>query len=987
MYSVKPLGLNIKDNDRDVLDGSLQESINMQWRDGSFKPIPERIITEINVTGYRNIILHKVGDENTINVLGFKAVAGSKHFLAYDLAGYLGGDVVGGYVLEWFGTITNGTYVSQTAIQIPFVMTPGMSYVILNGICYFMGNGLSEEEQYFVRIEFDEVNSEYKTYDMYAWKSLIPFYPYQSDVVLSAPNKTYNAFSQCGLVLIRFALVLKSGEVVLHSPIYGYLMYGINRSTETFKKDDVIKNIHSLINLDLSFADMDLFDQEISAINVYASTPDYESKFLQDYTDTYNIAYLFKLSDIKGKLSKKAEEPFYLVKTINAPTSSEKLLLTVGSFDTDIVLPDEGTRTYSRVDIASIADGEIMPVDNFSYHKLYGKITSYNGRLVVKRPTTVLSGGHIRALARLSVGSDQAFSMITEDGTLNGVSYAIDKAIEYFGAKVYTRGILSYPDARASLVGANNLTGEDIRLFKCRKNTAHNMSCNFDISDAGEKYISFVVDPGDASKLKSTTDYCIYITYDNTVNTDSAGTVTYDVPVEDLALTVYVPDVIDLTKPITALTKKYWEEIDRLLPWEYEPEEYSVDNGGPGGTGRFVFTFAPQEFLKLTYVSAGVPIVPDVPVVAPSVLDANTKYSSENRVQFSQAGEFKVWPAINSYRIGEGKVMSLGIGSVNPSESQVISPIIIGTTDGTYTVNLDPMGNNFIASITRSKNIPFISEEILEIDNDILFISDQGLMVYSNGDFQNLTAQYFPQQGDGDYPSQDNVFSGYNLLTSDFFGGAGNPYVFDDIVNYMKGAIMAYDGRRKNVWCSNPSRNFSLVYNLDTKQWGMSTIVLSEKQELFSIMNTEYGDIYSRYLVRKAGEANLLILSGEDLTKEVFYHILTRPIKFQNIDEYKVLPRMISRTLLLRNSISGYVSIGLWGTQEVNKYKKSIPLAVKKDDRNAVFPNNMRYHLPVDCRKGKYKTITVLQAGKSLPESYISSFDFDIYLVDNTKMR
>lgn len=983
MYSVRPLGLNIKDNDRDVPDGSLQESINMQWRDGSFKPIPERIITEINASGYRNIILHKVGDENTINVLGFKAVVGSEHFLAYDLAGYLGGYVVDGYVLEWFGTITNGTYVSQTAIQLPFVMTPGMSYVILNGICYFMGNGLTEEEQYFVRIEFDEVNSEYKVYDMYAWKSLIPFYPYQSEVKLLAPKNTYQAFTKCGLVLVRFALVLKTGEVVLHSPIYGCLMYGLNRSATALKRGDIINNIHTFINLDLSFADMTLFNEEISAINVYATTPYYETKFLEDLTGNYTAATAFKDSDIKGKFKIKAEEPFYLIKTIDAPVSNDKILLTVGGFDNDIILPaitPFSETIYSKIDANTISAGEIMPVDNFSYHKLFGKITSYNGRLVIKRPVTLLSGGHIRALATLTSNSNVGFSIDTEDGRLYGISYQIDKSIQFTTEKTLIRGLLSYPDRRTSLVYANDGVGNNLRMFKCRGNNAHNMACSFDIYSASDNVFGIQEYATDTTKLQTSTNYSVYISYQNIVGATGGDYINYVVPLAQIdgRDAFEVPDVIDLEKDCyVSSAQMYIRNVD-----------YTVDNAGTGGVGRFVFVVPPTKPFNLSYYtpitesSAG-----EIPTVAPSALDANTKYSSENRVQFSQIGEFKVWPAANSYRIGNGKVMNLGVGSVDPSESQVISPIIIGTTDGVYTVNLDPMGNNFIASITKTKNIPFISEEILDIDQSILFVSDQGLMVYSNGDFQNLTEAYFPQQGNGNYPSQDNVFSGYNLLTYDFFGGAGNPYEFDDIVNYMKGAIMAYDGRRRNVWCSNSSQNFSLVYNLDTKQWGMSTLVFSEKQELFSIIDTVYGEVYSRYLVKKAGENNLLILSGEDLTKEVFYHVLTRPIKFQNVDDYKVLPRMISRTLLLRNSISGFVSIGLWGTQEVNKYKKSIPLAVKKDDRSAIFPNNMRYDLPVDCRKGKYKTITLLQAGKALPESYIASFDFDIYKVDNTKMR
>lgn len=896
MYSVRPLGLNIKDNDRDVLDGSLQESINMQWRDGSFKPIPERLVSEINAAGYKNVILHKIGDENSINVLGFNESA-SSNFLAFDLAGYLGGEASGGNVLEWIGTITNGVYSTRPTLQLPFVRTLGMSFTILNGIMYFMGDGSNPSEQYYIRVEFDEATQSYKTFDMYAWKSLIPFYPYQLPVKISAPKNTYQAFTQCGLVLIRFALVLKTGEVVLHSPIYGSLMFGINRSTTAIKKGDLIQNIHSLINLNLDFADMTLFNNEISAINVYASTPYYETKFTQDLTGNFKANEVFKASDVKGKFKIKAEEPFYLIKTIEAPVANDKILLTVGSFDSDITLPAITPfleTIYSKIDANTIAAGEIMPVDNFSYHKLYGKITSYNGRLVVKRPITLLSGGHMRALATLSGISNTAFSITTEDGQLDGVSYEIDKSV-FFSVNDTTqvRGLLSYPDSRASLVGANYpLSSNNIRQFKCRKNNLHNLSCAFDIYDASAGVFSIRQKTSDKTRLETSASYSLFIIYNNHVST-----------------------------------------------------------------------------------------------VVPSSSDANVKYSSENRIQFSQAGEFKVWPAINSYRVGEGKVMSLGIGSVNPSESQVISPIIIGTTDGTYTVNLDPMGNNFIASITRSKNIPFVSEEVLEIDNDILFVSDQGLMVYSNGDYQNLTIDYFPQQGDGDYPTQDNVLPGYDLLTSDFFGVNGNPYVLDDIVNYMKGAVLAYDSRRRNIWCSNPNYNFSMVFNLDMKQWGMSTMVFDEKQEVFSTLNTAQGQIYSRYMVKKVGTNNLLILSGEDLNQEVFYHVLTRPMKFQNTDDYKVLPRMISRTLLLRSSSDGYVSIGLWGVQEVNKYKKSIPIAIKKDDRNDVYPNNQRYHLPVDCRKGKYKTIVLLQAGKALPESYISSFDFDIYLVDNNKIR
>lgn len=892
MYSVKPIGLNTKDNDRDVPDGSLLESINMQWRDGAFKPIPERIISEINASGYKNIIFHKVGDENRINVLGFNEGSGGSIFLAFDLSGYLGGSAAGGNILEWFGTITDGVYSPKTITQIPFVRTPEMSFTILNGLIYFMGSGSTTTEQYYVKLEFDETTEAYNLFDMYAWKTLIPFYPLQGDIVISAPNKTYNVLSSCGVILYRFALVLKSGEVVMHSPIYASTIYGLNRSDDAIAKDDLIQNIHSAINLNLEFIDTDLFLDEISAINIYASVPHYVTKLTEASTATY--AKQFPYIPDFDITAKKAEELFYLVKTIDIYTTS-KILFKAGFIDSDVVFDFENN--YFSVDVDTIAAGELMPVDNFSYHRVFGKIGSYSGRLDVVRPITVLSGGHQRALATGSTDSIEGYSILTEDGTQEKILSATDKNLNVglLGSTI-SRGILSYPDNRAFAIGLYEPTELKVYFTKSRKNASHNLSCGFAYSMSYTfltvNAITLVVDPADSAKLKAMVNYDCQFSY-----IGSFGGIT-----DDLTLSI-------------------------------------------------------------------------------------GKYSSENRIQFSQVGEFKVWPALNSYRVGEGKVMSIGTGSVNPSESQIISPLIIGTSDGIYTANLDPSGSVFIASITKTKHIPFISEEILEIDMNILFISDQGLMVFSDGDTDNLTEKFFPQQGDGDYPPRNNIFTDYDTLTDDFFGEGGNVYLLDDIVKYMRGCLMAYDSRRRNIWCSNPAYGFSLVYNLDTRQWGMSTLVFDEKQELFSIINTDEGEIYTRYMVKKLGADNLLILSGEDLTSEVFYHVLTRPIKFQNIDDYKVLPRMISRTLLVRDSLDAYFSIGLWGQQEVNKYKKSIPLAIKKDSRVAVYPDDMRYHIPVDCRKGKYKSITVLQAGKTLPESYISSFDFDIYMVDNKKMR
>jgi hypothetical protein len=902
MYRVSPKSINTKNTDRDIEDGFLQESINLQWRDDALRPIPERLISTIDVSGYTNIILHKVSDENQINVLGFEIGSTSLGGdLALDIAGYLGGGSSQAGYLKWIGEIVDGVYTAKTTpITITeIVKTDGMSFTILNGLVYFMGDGSASDEQYYLRLQYNISDDVYETKNMYAWKNLIPFYPVQSNVNLIAPRDSVNVFSQCGLIPIRIALVLNSGEIVLHSPIYNYFMYGLNRSDAQIDKDTIIQNIHTFINLDFEFSDSQLFDEEISAINIYAGIPYYETKLKEDYatggTNAYYNALVVDDSTAKGELQQRAEKPFYLVKTIDAPTD-DKLLLTVDELDSDITY----NGTYSKVDVATIAAGEIMPVDNFTYHELFGKITSFNGRQIVEKPKTILSEGHIRSLALEEVISEVGFKINTEDGNIDGIAYQIDKALRATfsgGINVHCRGLLSYPDAQASYAGGGYAEDSIMYLYKCRKNVAHNISCAFNMKDV--RWNGFGVLGYSTSDLITETDYYSTIVYDQ-------------------------PDI--------------------LIP-------------------------RPHAIVQAGYIS-------------------------ENRAQFSSPGEFSVWPAANSYRIGEGKILNIGFNSVDPRDADITAPLIVGTSDGVYTINFDPTGNNLVASITKTANTPYISEETLLVSDEklkisgmILFVSDKGLMAINNGDVINLTEDFFPEQGNGDFPDPNTVYPNYNTLTNAYFGGS-NPYALIDIVDYMKDAIFAYDARRNSIWCCNSSKNFSMIFNLRMAMWGLSTTVFSEKTELFSLLNTAEGDIYSRYLVKSSSNNNLLILSGEDPDTEVIYHMLTRPIKMQYPNNYKKLKGLFSRCELFRAvAATGYFSFGAWGKQDHNKKKVSIPITAKSDSSASVYPNNVRQDIPIGWSKGKYKSVVILQGGQTLPDSSIDSIDFDALLVNEIRTR
>lgn len=836
MYELQPKGLNIKDNDRNVPDGFLQESINLQWKDGSYKPIPSLLDSGITNTLTSNkIILHKVSDEDVVNVLAIFPGSG----------------------LKWMGYIENGVYnaIAPTTVSgFPIVTDfDSLSFTILNGIIYFM----SVTQEFYYSVEFDETivaSGIYIARDMYEWKGNYPLF--KSGTFGGLIPTGYSAFF-CGMLLMRYTFVLDTGEEVLHSPIYPYKVQAAVPTGAS--SGDTLSNIHTVILLSLSFG-VSISDR-IVGLNVYTTTIKSMSK--------YGSALVS--SEIPGKIKSMISDNMYLVASLDindviSPNFSA-IMITVGDF---ILNPFTGI----IVDSNTLPSGKSIPIDNFTHHKLFGRITSSNGRLVISSPKVKMTNGYLLSCCREQAAGGWStlknnFTAKTEDGLVYG-SYESQSSFDA-DSSVF-RGVVSYPDYRATVVSLQT-TGTSSGFYKYYLNPkpSINMSTNFDIT----------------SILTISDLYNIHMNY------------------------------------------------SVLSAW--------IESG-------------------------------------------DSQYTSNNRIQFSEFGEFSVWPVLNSYRVGEGKIVFVGSNSIDPSNTDYISPLLIGTSDGVYTANFDPTGVNLIQSITKAANLPALSDKNILIDQNLIYVSDKGLIVVNNGKVINITEEYFPEFGNGNFPDNNTVYPNYTLLTPypspDL---SGDDFQITDIIDYMKGALFAYDGRRNNVWCSNPTESFSLIYNLKSRQWTMCTTVFDEVIDFGGLIDTANGEIYSRYLVVVDGIVR--ILSSENLTSKVYTHLLTRPIKMQSPEQYKKIQSLFSRCELYRDDANGYFTFGIWGKQDLNKDKVNIPLAAYVDDTSNSFPGNIRQNIPVGNMKGKYKSITILQGGYVLPNSSIDNYEIIAIAVENNKIR
>ena len=68
-----------------------------------------------------------------------------------------GAGAVYGTGLTWFGSIVNGVYYPlANPVSIDVEKTPGMTYTIMNGLMYIMGNGEIPDSRVYKKLQYND---------------------------------------------------------------------------------------------------------------------------------------------------------------------------------------------------------------------------------------------------------------------------------------------------------------------------------------------------------------------------------------------------------------------------------------------------------------------------------------------------------------------------------------------------------------------------------------------------------------------------------------------------------------------------------------------------------------------------------------------------------------------------------------------------------------------------------------------------------------
>ena len=278
-----------------------------------------------------------------------------------------------------------------------------------------------------------------------------------------------------------------------------------------------------------------------------------------------------------------------------------------------------------------------------------------------------------------------------------------------------------------------------------------------------------------------------------------------------------------------------------------------------------------------------------------------------NRMQLSEIENPFVWPALQSYLIGEDRnntISEMNVQSAPTSEGQFGSyPLVVFAKNGIYLVNQGDGRAVYGAVIHISRQRA--RKGILAIDGAIVFTTADGLFVLQGRNVEPLNRYLFENT---QYPIVPNGVPNTENPLGDM--GSGK--------DYIQNCVFAYDNKYREIAICNPAYSFHYRYSLE------SNIMFASNDTLSGSMLR-----HGKYLGWREGAAAYEIVDmdvdNNDQTVEVYFK--TNPLHL-GFPGFKKLRRTICY-MDARTPAGGYITFAIFGGNiENNEYEDGsfIPL-------------------------------------------------------------
>ena len=283
-----------------------------------------------------------------------------------------------------------------------------------------------------------------------------------------------------------------------------------------------------------------------------------------------------------------------------------------------------------------------------------------------------------------------------------------------------------------------------------------------------------------------------------------------------------------------------------------------------------------------------------------------------NRLQVSEIQNPIVFPAKNSYQIGTGEGLTMAAGSEPLSSGQFGQfPLQVFTTKGIWGMEVGT------GEVLYTNILPINSEvinnvrNVVPISTGVVYSTDRGLYVIQGMKVTELS-EIIENDNWGNFPNiseitgivTDAADNESALLKSPLLvSGLSNALSTVDFLQYLTGSTVGYDHVNKELVVTNSGYAYSYIYSFESQAW--------------SKISTSYSlliNAYPKLLGVKSG--NIYDISVENTNVYTECLIISQPQSFEQADMFKRIDRAILRCLT-STEVSKYAGLYLFASDDL----------------------------------------------------------------------
>lgn len=283
--------------------------------------------------------------------------------------------------------------------------------------------------------------------------------------------------------------------------------------------------------------------------------------------------------------------------------------------------------------------------------------------------------------------------------------------------------------------------------------------------------------------------------------------------------------------------------------------------------------------------------------------EVQREQSFSNSMKVSEVNNPFTFPALTTYQIGNGDIRALASNAIALSTGQFGEyPLYVFCSDGIYAMYVGGGAITYSASKPVARDV-CIGSNAKPVDGGVVFVTDRGAMMISGSQVTELS---LPLRGEA-LAFTDNTSNDYlELLTAAVDNAAlvqlKTSASIETFLSFLAGAKVGYNYLEREIWFTRSDKTYSYIYKQGV--W-------------FKVKDTAVmfvDDYPTQYLLRDGVLYNI----GKEATTSTQTMFLTRPLKM-GTQGFKQAMRVVLRGLV-NTATSKYAGVYIFGSYDCIKW-------------------------------------------------------------------